>query len=67
MILLTGATGAAGSFIAKEFVEQREPVRILVRNRVKANWLEKVPTVEVENVALADGVGDVFPELLKKT
>jgi len=47
MILLTGATGAAGSFIAKEFVEQREPVRILVRNRAKANWLEKVPTVEV--------------------
>jgi len=31
MILLTGATGVAGSFIANEFVRQREPVRILVR------------------------------------
>jgi uncharacterized protein YbjT (DUF2867 family) len=41
MILLTGATGTAGSFIAKEFMEQREPVRILVRNRAKANWFEK--------------------------
>ena len=31
MILLTGATGTAGSFIANEFVRQRVPVRILVR------------------------------------
>jgi uncharacterized protein YbjT (DUF2867 family) len=47
MILLTGATGLAGSFIANEFVRQREPVRILVRNRAKATGLEKVPTVEI--------------------
>ena len=32
MILLTGATGTAGSFIANEFVRERVPVRILVRN-----------------------------------
>jgi uncharacterized protein YbjT (DUF2867 family) len=47
MILLTGATGLAGSFIADEFVRQREPVRILVRNRAKAAGLEKIPTVEI--------------------
>jgi NAD(P)H dehydrogenase (quinone) len=47
MILLTGATGSAGSFVANEFVRQRVPVRILVRNRAKATELEKVPTVEV--------------------
>src|SRR5580698_335988 len=47
MILLTGATGLAGSFIANEFVRQRELVRILVRNRAKAAGLEKVPTVEI--------------------
>jgi uncharacterized protein YbjT (DUF2867 family) len=47
MILLTGATGTAGSFIAKEFVQKREPVRILVRDRTKAIELEKVPTVEI--------------------
>ena len=47
MILLTGATGLAGSFIANEFVRRREPVRILVRNREKATGLEKVPTVEI--------------------
>ena len=42
MILLTGATGTAGSFIANEFVRERVPVRILVRNRAKAAGLEKV-------------------------
>jgi uncharacterized protein YbjT (DUF2867 family) len=47
MILLTGATGSGGSFIANEFVRQRVPVRILVRDRAKATGLEKVPTVEI--------------------
>jgi uncharacterized protein YbjT (DUF2867 family) len=47
MILLTGATGLAGSFIANEFVRQRQPVRILVRDRAKAAALEQVPTVEI--------------------
>jgi uncharacterized protein YbjT (DUF2867 family) len=47
MILLTGATGTAGSFIANEFVRERVPVRILVRNRAKAAGLEKVSTVEI--------------------
>ena len=47
MILLTGATGAAGSFIANEFVQQREPVRILVRDGAKATALEKVPSVKI--------------------
>ena len=47
MIFLTGATGTAGSFIANEFVRERVPVRILVRNRAKAARLEKVRTVEI--------------------
>ncbi len=47
MILLTGATGTAGSLIANEFVQRREPVRVLVRDRTKAIGLEKVPTVEI--------------------
>ena len=47
MILLTGATGRAGSLIANEFVQKREPVRVLVRDRTKAIGLEKVPTVEI--------------------
>lgn len=47
MILLTGATGTAGSFIANEFVQRKEPVRILVRDRAKAARFEKVPTVEI--------------------
>jgi uncharacterized protein YbjT (DUF2867 family) len=48
VILLTGATGTAGSFIANEFVRERVPVRILVRNRAKAARLEKVPIEIVE-------------------
>jgi len=47
MILLTGGTGAAGSFIANEFAEQRAPVRILVRDKAKAQRFENVPTIEV--------------------
>jgi len=47
MILLTGATGTAGSFIANEFVKQQVPVRILVRDRTKAKRLENIPTIEI--------------------
>jgi len=47
MILLTGATGTAGSLIADEFVQKREKVRILVRDRTRAIGFEKVPTVEI--------------------
>ena len=46
-VLLTGATGSAGSFIIDEFVRARVPVRILVRNRAKASGLEKAPTVQI--------------------
>jgi uncharacterized protein YbjT (DUF2867 family) len=69
MILLTGATGSAGSFIANEFVRERVPVRILVRNRAKATGFEKVPTVEIVEGDMArpnslgaalDGVDRVF-------
>jgi uncharacterized protein YbjT (DUF2867 family) len=47
MILLTGATGTAGSFIANEFVRERVPVRILVRNKARATQFAKVTTVEI--------------------
>ena len=47
MLLLTGPTGSAGSFIANEFAQQRVPLRALVRNRAKLTGLEKVPTVEI--------------------
>jgi len=47
MILLTGATGLAGSFIIDEFVRERVPVRILVRDRAKAGRFEKSPTVQI--------------------
>src|SRR5262252_7762512 len=47
MILLTGATGLAGSFITDEFVRERVPVRILVRNRAKAKGFERAPTVRI--------------------
>src|SRR5215467_4298308 len=47
MILLTGATGLAGSFITDEFVRERVPVRILVRNRAKAKGFDRAPTVQI--------------------
>jgi uncharacterized protein YbjT (DUF2867 family) len=54
MILLTGATGSAGSFVASEFVKQRQPVRILVRDRAKAKSFERIPTVEIVEGDMAD-------------
>src|SRR5262245_8190280 len=54
MKLLPGATGAAGSFVANEFIKEREPVRILVRNRAKAKSFEGVPTVEIVEGDMAD-------------
>jgi uncharacterized protein YbjT (DUF2867 family) len=47
MLLLTGATGAAGSFIANEFVRHKVPVRVLVRDKAKVKLLDNIPTVEV--------------------
>ena len=54
MILLTGATGVAGSSIASEFVARRQPVRVLVHNRAKAKRLENAPTVEVVEGDMSD-------------
>src|SRR5580658_9512437 len=61
-LLLTGATGAAGSLIAREFINQREPVRVLVRDRTKAQWLENVPTVEIVSGDMLDR-GGLIPAL----
>jgi len=47
MLLLTGATGAAGSFIASEFVRHQVPVRFLVRDKAKARLLDNIPAVEL--------------------
>jgi len=47
MILLTGATGLAGSFVAQEFVRTQQRVRILVRNRAKVVHLASTPTVDI--------------------
>jgi len=47
MLLLTGATGRTGSCIAKEFIDHGVPVRLLVRDRLKADWYRGIPTIEV--------------------
>jgi uncharacterized protein YbjT (DUF2867 family) len=47
MILVTGAAGLSGSIVIREFLRQQQPVRALVRDRTKANWLDQLPTVEV--------------------
>lgn len=47
MLLLTGATGRTGSYIAKEFIEHGVPVRLLVRDKLKADWYRGIPTIEV--------------------
>jgi uncharacterized protein YbjT (DUF2867 family) len=46
-ILVTGASGLAGSAVIREFVRSRYPVRALVRNRADARAFEAFPTVEV--------------------
>jgi uncharacterized protein YbjT (DUF2867 family) len=46
-ILVTGATGLAGSAVIREFVRNGYPVRALVRSRAKARAFEAFPTVEV--------------------
>jgi uncharacterized protein YbjT (DUF2867 family) len=46
-ILVTGASGLAGSAVIREFVRSGYPVRALVRNRASAPTFEAFPTVEV--------------------
>lgn len=47
MILVTGATGRAGSAVIREFARRHEPVRALARDRQKAAALRGLPGVEV--------------------
>jgi uncharacterized protein YbjT (DUF2867 family) len=47
VVLVTGATGLAGSAVIREFVRRKHPVRALVRNRAKARSLEAIPSVEI--------------------
>jgi len=67
MILLTGATGSAGSFIANEFVRQKTPVRILVRDRKKASQFEGVRTIEIVegDMARRDSLGPALHEVVR--
>jgi uncharacterized protein YbjT (DUF2867 family) len=46
-ILVTGATGLAGSAVIREFVWNGYPVRALVRSRAKARAFQAFPTVEL--------------------
>jgi uncharacterized protein YbjT (DUF2867 family) len=46
-ILVTGATGLAGSAVIREFVRNGYPVRALVRSRATARAFEAFPTVEL--------------------
>jgi uncharacterized protein YbjT (DUF2867 family) len=46
-ILVTGASGLAGSAVIREFVRRGYPVRALVRSRAKARAFGAFPTVEV--------------------
>jgi uncharacterized protein YbjT (DUF2867 family) len=46
-VLVTGASGLAGSAVLREFVRSSYPVRALVRNRAYARAFEAFPTVEV--------------------
>ncbi len=47
MILVTGATGASGSEVVRCLVARSVPLRALVRNPAKADWLRALPGVEV--------------------
>jgi uncharacterized protein YbjT (DUF2867 family) len=58
-ILVTGASGLAGSAVIREFVRSGHPVRALVKNRANARTFAAFPTVDVVE-------GDmVRPETLK--
>ena len=46
-ILVTGAAGLSGSIVVHEFVRRQHPVRALVRDRTRADWLTRLPGVEV--------------------
>jgi uncharacterized protein YbjT (DUF2867 family) len=46
-ILITGATGLAGSMVIREFARKKYPIRALVRSRAKARAFEVFPTVEL--------------------
>jgi uncharacterized protein YbjT (DUF2867 family) len=47
MILVTGATGLAGSAVIREFAREQVPVRALIRNPVKAAMFDGLSTVEL--------------------
>jgi uncharacterized protein YbjT (DUF2867 family) len=50
MILVTGATGLNGAAVIREFARHNEPVRALVRDRIKA-----APLVALAKVEVAEG------------
>lgn len=52
-ILVTGATGLAGSAVIREFVRNAYPVRALARHRDKARAFDALPHVEVDGGDMA--------------
>lgn len=46
-ILVTGATGLAGSAVIREFVRRNEPVRALIRDSAKAATLGRAANVDI--------------------
>ena len=46
-ILVTGASGLAGSAVIREFVRQKHPVTALVRSQANARAFQAFPTVEL--------------------
>jgi uncharacterized protein YbjT (DUF2867 family) len=48
MIIVTGGSGYLGSHIAKKLIEAGEPVRVLVRNRKRAEQKSRLKGLDVE-------------------
>jgi uncharacterized protein YbjT (DUF2867 family) len=67
MLLLTGAAGSAGSFIVEEFVRQKTPLRILVRDRKQASQFEGVPTIDivVGDMSRKDSLGPALHDVVR--
>lgn len=57
VLLLTGATGQAGSHIVHEFIEQGVQVRLLVRNRTLSKQLEGIAGIEIVEGDMTDSRG----------
>jgi uncharacterized protein YbjT (DUF2867 family) len=46
-VLVTGASGLAGSAVIREFIRSGDPVRALVRDRISARMWEAFPNIDI--------------------